>query len=522
MKKILIFILQLCAFATARPLQSFAAAALPSTPSRPNIVFFIFDDWGWRDSGAYGSTWVKTPNVDRVAREGVRFTNAYTTNPKCSPCRATVITGRNTWQLEEAACHNGIFQSKFAGYPDLLEQSGYTVGLVGKGWGPGDFKAGGWKRNPAGPIFDEFTTNERVASGISRNDYVKNFEAMLKARSRGQPFSFWLGLHEPHRAYELNSGVRLGKKLSDILVPPYLPDLPAVRGDLADYAIEVESGDAVLGRVIKLLEAAGELDNTLLLVTSDHGMPFPYVKGQIHEDGFHLPWLARWPAGIKPGRVVDDFVSMTDLAPTFLELAGLPRHPQMTGRSLVSILRSEKSGQVEAARDAIVVAKERHDIGRPNDWGYPVRAIRTKEFLYVRNYFPDRWPAGNPETDFGNVDGSPTKEIVKAIGGYYYELSLGKRPAEEFYLLESDPAGVNNVAGDPAFAGKMRELADRMMTQLRAEQDPRALGKGAIFDSYKYVGGSAKSYETWLKAQDEKASAAGKIGKSGKRKNEVP
>src|SRR4051812_17201037 len=159
--------------------------------SRPNILFFIFDDWGWRDSGAYGSTWVKTPNFDRVAREGVRFTNAFTTNPKCSPCRATVLTGRNTWQLEEAACHNGIFPNKFAVYPDILEASGYSVGLVGKGWGPGDYEAGGWKRNPAGPLFNQFTTKDRIATGISPNDYVRNFEAMLKARGAGKPFSFW-------------------------------------------------------------------------------------------------------------------------------------------------------------------------------------------------------------------------------------------------------------------------------------------------------------------------------------------
>jgi arylsulfatase A-like enzyme len=236
------------------------------------------------------------------------------------------------------------------------------------------------------------------------------------------------------------------------------------------------------------------------------------VKGQIHEDGFHLPLVVRWPAGIKAGRVVDDFVSVTDFAPTFLELAGLKPHAQMTGRSLVPLLRSEKSGQIEAARNAIIVAKERHDIGRPNDWGYPVRAIRTREFLYVRNFFPDRWPAGNPETDFGNVDPSPSKDVIKAIGGHFYDLSLGKRLPEELYRLTDDPAGVNNLAGDPAFAGTMRELSERMFAQLRAEKDPRALGDGAIFDTYKYVGGRAKGYDTWLKQQEAKASAAVKKG----------
>jgi N-sulfoglucosamine sulfohydrolase len=513
MRKSLFWLWTAVAVASAAGLAPVAHAASNTASQRPNILFFIFDDWGWRDSGAYGSTWVKTPNFDRVAREGVRFTNAFTTNPKCSPCRATVLTGRNTWQLEEASCHNGIFPNKFAVYPDILESSGYAVGLVGKGWGPGDFAAGGWKRNPAGPLFGEFQTKERIATGISNNDYVRNFEAMLKSRTAGKPFSFWLGLHEPHRGYELNSGVRLGKQLTDITVPPYLPDLAVVRSDLADYAIEVESGDAVLGRVMQMLQDAGELDNTVLVVTSDHGMPFPYVKGQIHEDGFHIPMAIRWPAGIKPGRVVDDFVSMTDMAPTFLELAGLKPHPQMVGRSLVSVLRSEKSGIVDPKRDTMIVAKERHDIGRPNDWGYPVRAIRTTEYLYVRNFFPDRWPAGNPETDYGNVDPSPSKEVVKAIGGYYYDLSLGKRQPEEFYRLKEDPAGVNNLAGDPAFAAKMRELSDRMFAQLRAEQDPRALGNGTIFDTYKYTGPRTKGYDTWLKAQEEKASAAVKGGK---------
>jgi arylsulfatase A-like enzyme len=483
--------------------------------ARPNILFIILDDWGWRDSGAYGSTWVKTPHIDRVAREGVRFTNAFTSNPKCSPCRASILTGRNTWQLEEASCHNGIFPSKFAVYPDLLEQSGYAVGFVGKGWGPGDFQAGGWKRNPAGPAFNALTTNTRVASGISRNDYFRNFEAMLKSRRTGQPFCFWLGFHEPHRAYELGSGVRLGKNLQDITVPPYLPDLAAVRSDLADYAIEVESADAVIGRVLQRLEEIGDLENTLVVVTSDHGMPFPYVKGQIFEDAFHLPLVMRWPKAIQAGRVVDDFVNVSDFAPTWLELAGLKPHPQMVGRSLVRQLRAPESGWIDHTRDTMVVAKERHDIGRPNDWGYPVRAIRTTEYLYVLNYHPERWPAGNPETDFGNVDPSPTKEVIKAIGGYYYELSLGKRPPQALFRLSTDPATVNNLAGDPAFATVMEKLRDKMLTQLRAEQDPRALGHGEVFDTYRYVGARAKGYETWLKAQEEKASAAAAV-KGGK------
>jgi N-sulfoglucosamine sulfohydrolase len=487
-----------------------AVAATAASPSsqRPNILFVIMDDWGWQDSGAYGSTWVTTPNIDRAAREGVRFANAFTSNPKCSPCRASILTGRNTWQLEEAVSHNGVFPNKFAAYPDLLEKAGYAIGLVGKGWGPGDFKAGGWTRNPAGPLFNEFTTTDRPASGISRNDYFRNFDAMLKSRPAGKPFAFWLGFHEPHRAYELNSGVRLGKKLEQVVVPPYFPDVKAVRSDLADYAIEVEYVDTVIGRVLKRVEETGELDNTVVVITSDHGMPFPFVKGQIHEDGFRLPLIVRWPKGIKAGRVVEDFINVSDFAPTWLELAGLPRHPQMTGKSIVRQLRSEQSGWIERSRDTMIIAKERHDIGRPNDWGYPVRAIRTTDYLYVLNYHPERWPAGNPETDFGNVDGSPTKEVIKALGGYYYDLSLGRRPAQELFRLSTDPAGVNNLAGDPHYAATIEKLRERMFAQLRAEQDPRVLGNAAIFDTYKYVGGRNKGYETWLKKQEEAARAS--------------
>jgi N-sulfoglucosamine sulfohydrolase len=480
-------------------LLSVTAVAAENRP--PNILFIIFDDWGGSThAGINGCDWIKTPNFDRVAREGVLFKNAFTSNPKCSPCRASILTGRNTWQLEEAACHFGIFPSKFVVYPDLLEKAGYFVGLTGKGWGPGDYKIDGRTRNPAGPGFDKLR-HAVPASGINKLDYVGNFEQFLQQRAAGQPFCFWMGFTEPHRPYELGSGIRLGKKLESVKVPAYLPDNPIVRSDLLDYAVEVEWGDAQVGRALQALEAAGELENTLVIVTSDHGMPFPYVKGQIHEDAFHIPLAMRWGKGIKPGRVVEDFVNMRDLAPTFLELGGAPIHEQITGHSLASILRSEKSGVIEK-RDVMLVGKERHDIGRPDDLGYPVRAIRTPDFLYVHNFHPERWPAGNPETDFGNCDPSPTKELIKLLGGHFYDLSFGKRLPDELYDLRRDPECINNLANDLAFHSTLEGLRYRMMSMLEEEKDPRALGHGDIFDTYKYVGPRAKGYDTWLKEQE--------------------
>lgn len=478
------------------------SALAAAEAKRPNILFIIFDDWnGSTHAGAYGCTWVKTPNFDRVAKEGVLFKNAFTSNPKCSPCRASILTGRNTWQLKEAVSHGGYFPPGFETYPDLLEKNGYDAGLTGKGWGPGDYKVLAKRtRNPAGPSFDKLS-QDVPANGISKLDYPGNFGEFLKQRDKSKPFCFWMGFHEPHRPYEYGSGARLGKNPADVKVPAFLPDTEIVRQDLLDYAIEVEWGDAQIGRALQLLEESGEAPNTLVVVTSDHGMPFPYVKGQIHEDAFHLPMAMRWPGVIKPGRVVEDFVNVRDLAPTYLEIAGLKPHPQMTGKSLAAILRSPKSGFIED-RDVMLAGKERHDIGRPNDWGFPVRAIRTKDFLYVHNFQPERWPAGNPETDFGNVDPSPSKEVVKALGGYFYELTLGKREPDELYRITDDPECVKNLANDLAFKDKLEDLRYRMMTMLKEEEDPRALGHFEIFDTYEYRGGRGKGYETWLKQQE--------------------
>jgi arylsulfatase A-like enzyme len=467
---------------------------------RPNILLVISDDWSYGHAGAYGCRWIKTPAFDRIAREGALFSNSFTNNPKCSPCRASLLTGRNTWQLEEAMCHNGLFPAKWPVYPDLLEKAGYLVGHTGKGWGPGDFQGGGFKRNPAGPAYQRYK-NKPPYEGIGNTDYARNFAAFLEERKPGQPFCFWVGGHEPHRVYEEGAGRRAGKKVGDVPLPAYYPDSNLIRSDMLDYALEVEWFDGHLGRIIEQLEKAGELDDTLILVTSDHGMPFPRVKGQIYEAGFHLPLAIRWGRRIKPGRVVDDFINVRDIAPTFLEVAGLDVPASVTGRSFRDVLEAEKSGQIDPTRNRMVVGKERHDLGRPNDWGYPVRAIRTPEFLYVRNYEPDRWPVGNPETNYPNCDNSPTKTLLTSTFDEYYRLCFGKRPPEELYRITDDPDCVKNLASESDLQSVKRQLREELEAMLRKDEDPRVLGHGDIFEKYKYLGGRGHSYDAWLKYQ---------------------
>ena len=475
-----------------------AALAAQTSQKRPNILFCIADDWGFGHAGAYGCTWVTTPTFDRIAKEGALFTHCFTSNPKCSPCRATILTGRNSWQLKEAINHNSIFPNDFPVYPALLEQAGYFVGMTGKGWGPGDFKSTGFEHNPAGREYQKYTAQGPTA-GIAPRDYARNFEDFLGQKPAGKPFCFWFGAQEPHRPYEPGSGLRAGKKLADVKLPAYYPDDKIIRSDMLDYALEAEWFDAHVGRALKKLEELGELDNTLVIMTSDHGMPFPRVKGQIYEDGFHIPLAIRWGKGMSGGRKIDDFINTRDFAPTFMAAAGSEVAGSMTGASFLNLLQSGKSGIVEPSRNTMLIAKERHDLGRPNDWGYPVRAIRTREFLYVRNYEPDRWPAGNPETGYRNVDDGPTKELLLSSFDSYYRMSFGKRPAEELYLIDKDPECVKNVVTDVKYAQTKRQLQERMEEILRSEGDPRMLGRAAFFDTILYFGPRKHSYANWLK-----------------------
>jgi len=442
--------------------------------SRPNILFAFADDWSWPHASIAGEPVIQTPTFDRVAREGVRFTRAYVSAPSCTPSRGAILTGQYHWRLEEGANLWSTLPAKFEVYPDLLEKAGYHVGFCRKGWGPGSETAGGRTRNPAGPRY-------------------KTFEAFLEARPAGRPFCFWFGSHDPHRGYKWQSGKQSGMKLADVKVPACLPDHEIVRTDLCDYYWEVQRYDRETGRMLRILEEQGELDNTLVVMSGDNGLPFPRCKSNLYDLGTNAPLGIRWPAKVKGGRVVEDVVSLCDLAPTFLEAAGLTPPAAMTGRSLVGVLASGKSGRVDPARDHVLVGMERHTCAQAGTTeGYPMRAIHTHDHLYIRNFKPDRWPAGTPEA-YRDIDDSPTKTYmmknrddpkVKPL----FERAFGKRPAEELYDRRTDPGLLTNVAADPAYAEVRKRLADALVAELKATADPRALGKGDVFDHYPYRG----------------------------------
>lgn len=266
---------------------------------------------------------------------------------------------------------------------------------------------------------------------------------------------------------------------------------------MLDYAFEVEHFDRHLGRMLASLEQRGWLDNTLVIVTSDHGMPFPRVKGNAYDFANRVPLAIMWKNGIvRPGRVVDDFVSFIDLAPTLIEVAGLrwasTGMAESPGRSLTGIFRSTKSGLVEAGRDHVLIGKERTDIGRPNDWGYPTRGIVRNGWLYLRNFEPARWPAGNPETGYLDCDGGATKTFIldahrQNPADPYWALCFGLRPPEELYDLAADPDCLRNLASSTDAARLRNSLTNLLFPELERQGDPRMFGRGEVFDQYAHA-----------------------------------
>ena len=468
---------------------------------KPNILFAIADDAS--HFGAYGHGFVKTPVCDGLAKNGALFENAFTPSPKCAPSRASILTGRYPWQNTEACNHQCFFPPGLTLFPDILEKNGYHVGVTGKGWGPGNYERAGYTRNPAGTEYNSRKLTPPEGTAISECDYAANFQDFLNARPEGAPFYFWYGGWEPHRRYVYGEGLRHGKKFEDLdKIPAYWPDDERVRTDILDYAFETEWFDTQLGRIIEILRQNGELENTLIIATSDNGCPFPRVKGQMYEQDFHLPMVAYWHGKIPPGTRVQEQVNFADISPTLLEAAGIQPPEENTGKSFLDIMTGKPS---QADRQFTYFGREKQDVGGENDLGYPVRCIRDGQYLYIRNFEPTRWPVGNPETGFTNCDSSPTKSLIleqyEQGNSHYYELCFGKRPLEELYDIVQDPECMNNLAGSPDFAQKKEFLWDSLANFLRESGDPRIFGNGHVFDEYPHCQIGAHSWSHYVRGE---------------------
>ncbi len=485
----------LAAVATLLGAAGTSLAAADAAP-RPNILLVLADNWAWPDARVCGNPLVKTPAFDRLAGEGVLFRNAFCHAPSCAPARAALLTGRPIHQLEDGANLWGHLPARFQVYPDLLEAAGYVVGYAGKGWSPGRIEEAGRTRNPAGPQFESFA----------------RFLSELPA---DRPFCLWYGdLHPSRQKMVWGSGVAAGMRPEQVVVPPYLPDTAEVRSNILDYYLAVEKFDQAVNEILGQLAASGRAGNTLLVVAGDNGWQMPRGLANLYDSGTRVPMVVRWPLVIRGGRVSDEFADFLDLAPTFLEAAGVPKPAEMLGRSLLGLLR----GDTVPGREQVFLERERHANVRRGDLGYPARGVRTREFLYIRNDHPERWPAGDPEFyhavgPFGDVDQSPTKDLILARRedpaiAPYFALSFGKRPAEELYDLAQDPQQVQNVAARPEYAAAKARLRARLDEWLQATGDPRAAQSDPDrFDRFPYYA------PAWKPGRGERPSV--KPGSSG-------
>ncbi|MEZ6127441.1 MAG: sulfatase [Planctomycetaceae bacterium] len=498
---------------------------------RPNIVFAFADDWG-RYASAYAAIEpggpadiVSTPNFDRIAKEGVLFTNAFVNAPSCTPCRSSLLSGQYFWRTGRGAILQGaIWDETIPSYPLILQKGGYHIGHTYKVWSPGTpanaphgaAATAYGKRGGKFNGFSQFVSQQadiEAGKQILLEEVRGNFKGFLADRKDSQPFCYWWGPTNCHRKWIQGSGKKLWDLNPDDLkgkLPKFLPDEPIVREDFADYLGEAMAFDAGLGVLLEELQKTGELDNTIVVVSGDHGAPgFPNGKCNLYDFGTHVSLAIRWPRKVPGNRVVHDFVCLPDLAATFVEAGGEVIPDVMTAKSLLPVLTSDKAGVVDPMRDAVITGRERHVAGARTDWlPYPQRAIRTKNFVYIRNFKPDRWPMGigpgygAPTTEmptfeelredtfaaFGDLDASPTKAWVAlncetdAVKRKYFDFAFGLRPEEELYDLRVDEDQIHNVANESHYAEVKADLTARLMKTLTETGDPRVTGDGTTFD----------------------------------------
>lgn len=504
--------------------------AQASASDRPNVLFVFADDWG-RYASIYGQSEpgsmndvVKTPNFDALAKKGVLFTRAFVNAPSCTPCRSSLLSGQYFWRTGRGAILQGaVWDSSIPTFPLLLEKSGYAIGHTGKVWSPGtpaNAPIGAQRTafNKSGRQFNDFSealekgTDETAVRTQLLAEVRGNFESFLKQRPGDKPFCYWWGPTNTHRTWIKGSGKRFWKIDPDSLkgkMSAHLPDVPEVREDVADYLGEVQALDAGLGELLRVLEQTGEATRTMVIVSGDHGMPgVPGGKCNLYDLGTRVSLAVCCPDRIPAGRVVDDFVCLPDLAPTILEAAGVDVPKVMTGRSLLKVLQSNASGTVDPTRDFVVTGRERHvAAARLELRPYPQRAIRTGDFLYIRNFAPDRWPMGTapgfggtgkmPDADalqtttfgaFADMDASPTKSWLithaheNSENQTWFDRAFAQRPAEELFDLSVDPDQVHNVTLDPKYADTRAKLADRLMRILKETNDPRVTTDPPAFE----------------------------------------
>lgn len=425
-------------------LVSFISISLFSSAiGKPNFIFFIADDVSWDDFGCYGNQGVRTPNIDRLAANGIRFTNAYLAASSCSPSRASIITGRYPHNNGKAAELHLPIADHLPWLPESLRDAGYYSAISGKHHMKRENPR---ERNPFDHVDGGRVEGNRGGEA--------NWVSVTQNRPKNQPFFFWFAAYDAHRAWDADGDwieEQYGPKTNPaaVRVPPFLVDDAPTRQDLASYYNEIIRFDYFIGEVAEELHRQEVLNDTLMFVLADNGSPFPRAKTRLHDSGMKTALVAHWPNGIQSKGVSDSLVSIIDLAPTLIELAGLKVGPTFQGVSLEPVFKNRN-------KDVRKYAFSEHNW---HDYEALGRSVRTKEYLYIVNDRPDApWqgPADSVRSpSFSQLlDGQQKESLTQAQADVF----LAPRPRMELYKTSADPHQLDNISGNPEYATVEKRL----------------------------------------------------------------
>ena len=418
---------------------------------KPHIILFISDDHGWRDSGVYGDKDVRTPNIDKLASEGMLFTEAYAGSPLCSPSRSVISTGlmphRNGAHKFGTAITSGIKT-----LPQYFNEMGYFTAHFGK-----------FHHYPQKQFSYDFKDGDE-----------NNAAAFLKKHDNLKPLLLVVCTHPPHTPWVKNKTY----DPNSFTLPPNFIDTPETRKDRANYYSDVTLMDSILGNVLEAIEMKKISENTFITYTSDQGANWRFGKWCVYDNGLRVPFIARWPGKIQPASKTNAMVSLVDILPTLIEVAGGQTPDDIDGRSVLPVLLGKKTRH----REVVFGSHTGNDNGGPGIWNHcPARTIRTKTHRYILNLSPDTTftthitgtKSGKHYLPFWEswVEKSKTNEHAKKIINTYLH-----RPQEELYDLEKDPLEMNNLANDPRNLELIVTLKKQLADWCKSQNDTIPLG----------------------------------------------
>jgi arylsulfatase A-like enzyme len=455
---------------------SLMAAPSAGADSNPNILFLLSDDHSYPYVGCYGQPDMRTPTLDRLAADGLAFHRAFQAAPQCVPSRTALMTGRSPVSARMGR-FNTPLPREILTLPDLLRKAGYFTGVARRNYhldGPG--------QGPRGGYLGEVVKRENLATFAARLDFVdqsgpqdteKVVNDFFDKLPRGKPFFFWVNFNDPHHPWD-EKAISPPRDPGKIKLPAHLPDLPGVRHDLARYLDEISRLDSEVKSILDILEKRGLTQNTLVAFMGDNGMALPHGKGSLYDPGINVPLIMRWPGRIKPGGATRELVSGEDVTPTFLDVAGLPKAPGMSGRSFQKLMRGDASFH---AREHVFAARLQHGSGtmtpetKSSTWDLS-RCVRGRRYKLIYNVTPFmEYQPVDSARDPGWLEmlkAHAARKLPPDIDRAYF---TNPRPIYELYDLDTDPREFDNLSGKPELAEVERSLRKAMIEKCVLDYD---------------------------------------------------